>query len=181
MSARKEIELFLFFRRKRLRNFQQAVAQRNIVMLSTMIKADRWLLNSSDENGWTALHAACNNGDIETAKLMISLGAEITGLSHKGRCPIHLAVMQGHINTVELLVANGCPVDLPTKQGDTALVFAAQTGQPRMVQMLLMCGANPMRTLSDGRRVIDHAADEELKRMMRTNHAGGNKPYTSLT
>lgn len=178
---RKGSVLFQFFHRKRILAFQLAVAQRNIVKLSAMLKENRWLLESVDENGWTAIHAAANNGDIETARLLIEMGANVKSLSNKGRAPIHLAVMQGHIDMVELLVTNGCPVDLPCEQADTALAFAAQTGQQRMVQMLLMCGADPNRTLGDGRRVIDRAADEELKRLMRNHHSRGSKASASLT
>ena len=174
--------MFLGFQRKKKINlFHQVVAQRNIVSLSAMVKKDKWLLDVSDENGWAPIHSAASNGDIDTAEALIDFGADLKKLTNKGRGTIHLAVLHGHIDMVELLISNGCPVDLRTYEGDTALLFAAQSGQLHMVKLLLTCGADPAAKTGDGRRVIDHAADEELKLLMKNHQSRGNKPSASLT
>src|SRR5690349_1994752 len=88
-------------------------------------------VNAKNEDGWTALHVAANDGHIEVAKLLIEAGADInkavddnplqianqerhsetnlygtTPLSEKAtnQTPLFVAASKGHLGVVRLLL-----------------------------------------------------------------------------
>ena len=62
---------------------------------------------AADPDGYSALHAACENGHFACAKLLIARGADVRASTHDGLLPIDLADMEGHDAIVELLRQHG--------------------------------------------------------------------------
>ena len=71
-------------------------------MLKTIIKcgAD---LNIVDANGWTALHHACEKGDIKVIEILISENVIVNAYSNKGYYPIHIAALNNHPSIIRYL------------------------------------------------------------------------------
>ena len=61
--------------------------------------------NIKDSNGWTALHYACQLGDLECVKILLSHNAEINSYSNHKKTPLHLACYNGYTNIVQYLIA----------------------------------------------------------------------------
>ena len=66
---------------------------------STMVTT----LNASDDAGYTALHAAAENGHIEIVKLLLYHGASKSAAVTSGQTPADLAALSGHDDMVNLL------------------------------------------------------------------------------
>lgn len=59
------------------------------------------------QKGWTPLHAACEKGHEEVAKLLIEGGAGLESVDEEGNTPLHLAVENKHTGlALFLLQAN---------------------------------------------------------------------------
>lgn len=71
----------------------------------------------------TLIHAAAHDGETETVRLLIALGANIHAQETNGRSPLHWAAANGHIDVVNLLLANGADVNLRDHGGWTPLMF----------------------------------------------------------
>ena len=50
--------------------------------------------------GWTALHEACNHGNLEAAKLLVKRGAEVNVPGFEGDTPLHDAVVNNHVQVI---------------------------------------------------------------------------------
>lgn len=61
-------------------------------------------LNTLDSNGWTALHHAAYNGDLDSANLLIEHGATVDAFSNMKRTPLHFASMRNHVPVIKLLL-----------------------------------------------------------------------------
>lgn len=59
-------------------------------------------INASSGAGWTPLHYAAHNGDVETTELLLSKGANITALA-EGKTPANLATEGGYDDIAALL------------------------------------------------------------------------------
>ena len=83
-----------------------AVAGRNRGAVRSLLEhgAD---VNARQEGGWTALHAVAQNGDVETARLLIAAGAQVDARAGNRQNPMDLAMTKGHQAMVDLLAEYG--------------------------------------------------------------------------
>lgn len=72
-------------------------------MLSYLNKNPEVDVNEADENGYTALHLACDRGNIAVAQLLLSRGADMNIKDADDFTALELADISGHDDIVELL------------------------------------------------------------------------------
>lgn len=111
--------------------------------------------------GWTALHDASVDGDVEKMQSLIKKGADINEVTHDGyNCtPLYLAAMYGHKSAVEFLLVKGAKNNIPDSDGRTPLL-AASAGMHKegVVELLLASGANVNAVDKEGLTAIHWAA-----------------------
>src|SRR5580658_1524712 len=138
-------------------------------------------VNSPQIDGTTALHWAVQADDLETAELLIRVGANASAANRAGAKPMLLAAVNGSAAMIEkLLKAGADPNAALTKTGDRALMMTARTGKTAAVAVLLDHGAqvNAKETWGDTtalmwavsehhpavvKVLIDHGADVNAK------------------
>ncbi len=77
-------------------------------------------------NDWTCMHYVARNGYMETARLLLDRGADVTARSASdGETPLHLAVRNFHAEMVRLLLGRGTPPNVASKAMLTPLHFLA--------------------------------------------------------
>ena len=112
-----------------------------------------------DSSGKTALHVACQAGDLEIARMVFHKTSNIQlkdirlnmkfhawrGLFSlsRGDQGIHLAARNGHLPLVSEFVSSGCSLSSPGQDGNTVLHCAAQTAQLEVVKFCLARGVDP--------------------------------------
>jgi ankyrin repeat protein len=100
-------------------------------------------LNNMDSNGWTALHHACYNGDLESATILILDGhANVNSYSNQARTPLHFAALNNHKTCIQLLLTKGAQLEWQDEQKCTPLHLACKKGHTESVALLLTSGAN---------------------------------------
>lgn len=71
------------------------------MLLGKQLGAD---VNATDNNEWTPLHLAAQNGHVEAVYFLgEELGADVNAKDRNERTPLHLAAKYGHRETVTLL------------------------------------------------------------------------------
>jgi uncharacterized protein len=64
-------------------------------------------VNARQHGGYTPLHEAAGNGNLDLAELLLARGADVNALTDDGKSPLALAAEQGHAEIVALLGERG--------------------------------------------------------------------------
>ena len=83
-------------------------------------------VDSRDQDGTTALHAAAERGDADAAEMLLRAGADVAACSNCGDTPLHCAAREGRLAACSLLVEKG-GLELAqkrTKSGATPIDYA---------------------------------------------------------
>jgi len=115
--------------------------------------------NASDENGYTALHRAANNGHKEIVELLIENGADVNVSTQTrniwgfniGTTPLHKASEEGHIDVAKLLIDGGANPEVEDEHERTPLHYAVIGGYEDVIQLLIAHGATTDLEDEDGR------------------------------
>jgi len=101
-------------------------------------------VNEKGPGDRTALHAACENGHTEVARLLVDRGAEVNATTD-GVTPLIFAAAKGDKKTVELLLSKGAHVNAKSRLGRTPLLAAMASpaaGHKEVAELLFSKGAN---------------------------------------
>ena len=93
--------------------------------------------------GWTDLHSAAFDGNVEEVKELLKKGANPNVREKDGDTPLHVAARKGSVDVVELLLKHGADPNILDKYGWTPLHNAAREGHVEVVKLLLEHGADP--------------------------------------
>jgi hypothetical protein len=93
-------------------------------------------------DGYTPLHAACEEGHIEVVRLLVKAGADKEKAATDGCTPLHAACGKGHIKVVRLLVEAGADKEKARADGCTALHIAVLHGHDAICMLLTFEGAD---------------------------------------
>jgi len=100
-------------------------------------------IDSKDTNGFTRLHWASNDGELDDVKELIAQGASLNALNQYGETPLHRAAFStGNLDTVKYLVDNGADVKAKDELGRTPLHHAAKRKDPSIAKYLVVKGAD---------------------------------------
>jgi len=100
------------------------------------------VINTQDQEGYSALHWSIANRNVEAAEFIIQIGANVnTATKEKnkleGDTPLISASFEGLISIVKKLVNNGAKVDAKRKDGFHAAEAAAQEGHLDILKFLI--------------------------------------------
>ena len=98
----------------------------------------------TDEEGWTVLHCAADEGHVDIVDFLLANGVE-QSRTNDGSTPIIVAATTGQAEVLPLLARNGNIHDVDNR-GRTAIHVACKEQRLDAVMMLLEFGADPRRS-----------------------------------
>ncbi|TDH14926.1 hypothetical protein EPR50_G00025900 [Perca flavescens] len=122
-----------------------------------------------DEDQWTALHFAAQNGDDRTVRLLLDKGAVADAREKTGWMALHLACQNGHETVVRLLLSRLSEEAIGEReaQGRTPLHLASAYGHPNIAKLLLSKGADPNAADCSLSTALHLSAEEGHNRIVR--------------
>lgn len=110
-------------------------------------------------DGFTALHLAAFFGKVETARVLVQAGADVStyGANALANQPLHAAAAGRHIEVCRLLLAAGADVNASQHRGFTPLHEAAGSGDVELAELFLSAGADPVALTDTGQTPADVA------------------------
>ena len=86
-------------------SFTEAIQQGDYSEVARILDFGTININRFDDEGQTALHRVCCDGQIEIVKLLVSFGADVRLCNRDGWSPLHLACFAGHHHIVTYLIS----------------------------------------------------------------------------
>lgn len=107
-------------------------------IVEKLLRENKDLVHSIDEDGYSPLHRASYNGHLDMIKLLLSNGADINSRTNDGWQPFHSACRWDNVQAAKLLIESGADVHATTAGKNTALHLAASHGEAEdMIKFLL--------------------------------------------
>jgi len=113
--------------------------------------------NSTDKNDNTPLIISAANGDLESAKQLISYRADINARNKYGMSPLLYALKSKNWEMAEYLIGSGAKINISNIYGQNALFWAAYHGNAKLVHDLLIRGANYQKKTRRGQTALQMA------------------------
>ena len=142
----------------------------NLDGLNELIAAGGVDINESGRWGWTPLHRASFNGNLEVVNVLVALGAEVNKTNIDGSTPLHYASINGHLEVVNVLVAAGAEVNKTNNNGSTPLHYASRYGRLEVVKALIRAKADVRIENDQGNAPVDIARTNEIRQYIHQHH-----------
>ncbi|MDF1861600.1 MAG: ankyrin repeat domain-containing protein [Verrucomicrobiales bacterium] len=117
-------------------------------------------IDSTDQNGNTALIKASSAGQLATVERILGMGADPRHVNVAGRDALLAASAMGYDEVARMLMSRGADAELKDKEGWSALSIAAYNGHSDVVS-LLSAQATP-NALDDALLVASFSGDAEV-------------------
>ena len=163
-----------------------SIKNNNLDMVRQLI-ACRCDVNACRDDGWTALHAAAEQGyrDIVNELLKAKANPSTTASFDENDkvIPLHQAAQEGHADIVRLLVEGGASVNAGkiwrNESGVTPLHLASEAGHLGVVRELLKLNAKSNCRKSNGWTSLHWAAQNNFPEIAKLLLANGCDPMTT--
>ncbi len=111
----------------------------------------------TDTDNNTPLIISAANGDLDSAKYLVSYRSNINAKNKFGMTPLLYAVKDKHWEMADYLMNNGAKINISNIYGQNALFWAAYHGNANLVQKLLLRGANYQKKTRKGQTALQMA------------------------
>ena len=124
-------------------------------------------MNIQNNNGETALHLACKQGNSKITSALLNANANPDQENKNGWTPLLFTSGKGYTKIVQLLLEHGADIDhRSTVIGTTALILASEHGHTEIVRILLEKGADVRIESANGDTAISVAAKRNFKEIV---------------
>ncbi|XP_069381112.1 caskin-1 isoform X3 [Paralichthys olivaceus] len=116
-------------------------------------------VNFQDTDGFSPLHHAALNGNLELISVLLESQAAVDIRDQKGMRPLHYAAWQGKAEPMKMLLKSGSSVNGQSDEGQIPLHLSAQHGHYDVSEMLLQHQSNPCIVDNAGKTPLDLACE----------------------
>lgn len=128
----------------------------------------RELTDNLRRSGFTELHAAAWNGDVEAIRTLVKRGVDVGVSSDSGITPLHSAAIGNQAGSIDALVALGAPLEARDNTGRTPLFIAVDVNAhpAAVLNALLAAGASPVAKDKFGKTPLEAAWTDEARALL---------------
>jgi ankyrin repeat protein len=146
-----------------VRTLLKAAGAHDLATVARLLENDPDLAhNATDENGYSALDDAAEEGNLELVELLVARGADVNAKGKYGCSPLCTLSERDYDDSTqvaEFLLAKGADVNAKDEFGDTPLHKAAESERKNLVTLLLAKGADVNAKDRIGRTPLHLAAE----------------------
>lgn len=107
-------------------------------IIKSFIEANPTTINQPDSNNNTPLTIACDKGNLDLVKLLISSNADLNIQNNSGSTPLLKACSFPHIEIIKLLLLSGADPNITDQSGTTPLIMLGSLKHTHEMLTILM-------------------------------------------
>lgn len=115
-------------------------------------------VDSSDDDGVTALMHAVRGDHEDCAQSLLSSGATVNMRDYNGKTALNYAVRLGNVKIFQQLMDNKADINIQDKDGKTVLMHSCQSGMSQICDLLISHKADLNITDSKGKTALIYTA-----------------------
>ena len=136
-----------------------AASNGHLSLWETLITKYKLDVKMTDNDGWTALSFAAENGSYELIEFFVEKKIGIYQKTNDGKNCLHIAASKGHFNLCKTLIEKiNFNVDMVDNKKWTALHYAAQKGSYELMNYFIAKGTDVLLKTKDGLNCLHIAA-----------------------
>ena len=120
-------------------------------------------INFKDENGLSALHYSCDEGNLKIVQILIKANCNCNIRTNDKKTPLHFASLRGYFDISKILIENGAILNVYDNEKNTPLHYSSMNGHIELLKYFL--GKLPEADIKNiyGKTPLDVAQKEEIK------------------
>ena len=94
-------------------------------------------INYRNENGWSALHYACDEGNLKIVEILIKANIDINLKNNDKKTSLHISAFRGYFDITKLLIENGADLNALDNEKNLPIHLCASNGHNELLSYLL--------------------------------------------
>ena len=124
-------------------------------------------INFQNENGWSALHFACDEGNLKISKILINSKIDLNLKTNEKKTALHISTYRGYFDITKLLIESGAKINLRDNEKNLPLHICASQGYDEILNFILEKNTTGLKIKNlYGKTPLDLAAKESTKEII---------------
>ena len=94
-------------------------------------------INFQNENGWSALHFACDEGNLKIVEILIKSKINLNLKTNEKKTALHIAAFRGYFDISKLLIENGANINIRDNEKNLPIHICASQGHDELLNFIL--------------------------------------------
>ena len=124
-------------------------------------------INYQDENGNTALHYSCDEGNLKIVEILLKANCETNIRNNEKKTPLHLASKRGYFDVSKKLIENGALINVYDSEKNTPLHYVCMNNYVELLKFLLTKLPQADAKNIYDKMPIDLTTDKEMKNLLK--------------
>ena len=125
-------------------------------------------INFQNENGWSALHFACDEGNLKIVDILIKAKIDLNLKTNEKKTSLHISVLRGYFDISKLLIENGAKINLRDNEQNLPIHICASQGHDELLNFLLEKNSQGIKIKNlYGKTPLDLATKESTKEIVK--------------
>ena len=123
-------------------------------------------INYRDESGFTALHYACDEGNLKIVDILLKTNCDVNARTNDKKTPLHLTTSHGYFDLSKMLIENGAVLNIGDNEKNTPLHLSVMGGYVELTKFLLDKLPKADTKNIYAKTPLDLATKEEIKEIL---------------
>ena len=124
-------------------------------------------INFQNENGWSALHFACDEGNLKIVDILIKSKIDLNLKTNEKKTALHISVLRGYFDISKLLIENGASINIRDNEKNLPIHICALQGHDELLNFILEKNSNGIKVKNlFGKTPLDLANKETTKEII---------------